>query len=355
MHILHFGDSHTAGDEWTSRLRSLFQERFGDGGSGFSVAGHPFIGYRRLDAPGGSTGNWRTVGIQSGAGDGQFGLGGFNLLGDRAGLTVYLNAACDHLEVHYLQQPRGGKLALYENEKLVEEFSTAGNLKPAEHVFEMLPENHHYVLKTTSAGTVRLFGWVADRRKGVTYESLGVNGVRASVLMRWNEQTLMHYLHGRDPALIVLAYGTNDAIDVQSSVERYQEMFSNLLGRLRWMCPQSAILVIGPPDGSTRDPSNSRSAAVDRIVQAQQNASRANGCAFWDLRERMGGAGSMRDWAAAGLAQRDYIHFTATGYRQLGDALFADLMRYYRVYSEVQLSSEPSGRVHEFVESFGVR
>src|SRR5580698_8849556 len=36
VHILHFGDSHTAADEWTGGLRDLFQQRFGDGGSGFS-------------------------------------------------------------------------------------------------------------------------------------------------------------------------------------------------------------------------------------------------------------------------------------------------------------------------------
>src|SRR5437868_6766891 len=35
IHILHYGDSHTAADEWTGFLRSLFQNRFGDGGSGF--------------------------------------------------------------------------------------------------------------------------------------------------------------------------------------------------------------------------------------------------------------------------------------------------------------------------------
>src|SRR5271170_2958929 len=38
VHILHFGDSHTAADEWTGALRDMFRQRFGDGGSGFSVA-----------------------------------------------------------------------------------------------------------------------------------------------------------------------------------------------------------------------------------------------------------------------------------------------------------------------------
>src|SRR5208283_2981223 len=34
MHVIQFGDSHTAADEMTGALRDEFQRRFGDGGSG---------------------------------------------------------------------------------------------------------------------------------------------------------------------------------------------------------------------------------------------------------------------------------------------------------------------------------
>src|SRR5260370_40249979 len=41
LRILHYGDSHTAADEWTGDLRAHFQEKFGDGGAGYSYAGRP--------------------------------------------------------------------------------------------------------------------------------------------------------------------------------------------------------------------------------------------------------------------------------------------------------------------------
>ena len=338
VHILHFGDSHTAGDGWTGWLRSLFQERFGDGGSGFSLAGHPFPGYRRADASGGSTGGWKAAGLQSGAGDGYFGLGGVSLSTESPGQTVYLDAACDLLEVHYLQQPNGGDLALYEDGKLLEEFSTAGELKAEIRMFENHSGTHRYQLKTTSSRPVRIFGWVADKQQGMTYESLGLNGARASLILRWDEEMLGQYLRSRDPGLVVLAYGTNDAVGLQSSLDRYQEMFSTLLGRLRRLAPEAAILVIGPPDVAPKIAGRPATPTeVDLISAAQQNASRANGCAFWDMRDHMGGTGSMREWAAAGLAQRDNVHFSPGGYRQLADALFSDLMRYYDTYTQVRL------------------
>jgi hypothetical protein len=49
LRILQYGDSHTAADEWTGDIRAHFQEKFGDGGAGYSYAGRPWNGYRRLD------------------------------------------------------------------------------------------------------------------------------------------------------------------------------------------------------------------------------------------------------------------------------------------------------------------
>src|SRR5262249_42885825 len=103
------------------------------------------------------------------------------------------------------------------------------------------------------------------------------------------------------------------------------------------MAPEAAIMVVGPPDGYERSNGRLHSMAeMDGIITAQRNASRENGCAFWDFGMHMGGSGSMRDWALAGLAQRDYIHFSPTGYRNVADALFADVIRYYNTYDRVR-------------------
>ncbi|HEX5430572.1 MAG TPA: hypothetical protein VFW83_01295, partial [Bryobacteraceae bacterium] len=63
VRILQYGDSHTAADLWTGELRSRFQEKFGDGGSGFSLAGRPYRGYRRADVLSGSSSGWHADGL----------------------------------------------------------------------------------------------------------------------------------------------------------------------------------------------------------------------------------------------------------------------------------------------------
>src|SRR5262249_29425146 len=119
--------------------------------------------------------------------------------------------------------------------------------------------------------------------------------------------------------------------------DSYQAMFSNLLQRLRTVVPTATILVIGPPDRWWRNRGAWRPYdGIDWVINAQKTACRENRCAYWDARERMGGKGSMRDWAYAGLAQGDYVHFTSPGYRRLAAVLYGDLMREYETYGQTK-------------------
>ena len=53
---------------------------------------------------------------------------------------------------------------------------------------------------------------------------------------------------------------------------------------------------------------------IDKIIASQRLACSENGCAYWNAKQRMGGASSIKDWMIAGLGQGDYVHFTAPGY-----------------------------------------
>ncbi|HEX3748776.1 MAG TPA: SGNH/GDSL hydrolase family protein [Bryobacteraceae bacterium] len=333
LHIIHFGDSHTAADEWTGGLRDLFKQKFGDGGSGFSVAGRPFPGYRRFDARGGASTLWHSYGGRAGTGDGYFGLGGVSIFSSIPGQYVYLDAECGRLEIDYLLQPGGGSLALYDNDQRIDQISTDGELGPGFSTYDIAPGPHRFKLVTLSARPVRLFGWAADRNTGVTYEALGLNGAEAAVIGHWNEQATATYLQHRNPGLIVLAYGTNEATDPAWDADSYQAMFTDLLDRLRRAVPTASILVVGPGDRWRYVRGRWQIVdGIDKIVAAQQLTCKEHGCAFWDTRGRMGGKGAMRDWVNAGLAQADHVHFTSAGYHRLAAVMYSDLMQQFDAY-----------------------
>ncbi len=333
LRILHYGDSHTAADEWTGDLRARFQEKFGDGGSGYSIAGRPWNGYRRLDVRTGSTRGWHTDGLVGRAGDGVYGLAGVSMSTRQPHESIYLQADGQVFELFYLVQPGGGDIQIYDNGGLVERISTAGDGAPGYYRYETVPGQHKLEAETLDHSPVRLFGWTAENATGVTYETLGINGAQASIMLDWNETTLRSNIERRNPALIVLAYGTNEAGRKGETVDAYRDMYLSLIKRVRAAAPAATILVIGPPDRY----SHTRKGwvpldGVDLIVEAQRQAAAATGCAFWDMRAKMGGKGSMQNWINAGMAQYDHVHFTAPGYRMLGDAVFRDLMSQYEIF-----------------------
>ncbi len=347
VRIIHYGDSHTAADEWTGAIRALFQGQFGDGGSGYSLAGRPWRTYRHIGVRAGGTLGWYSDGLFGRPGDGRYGLGGVSVSTRRARESVFLEADAENVELFYLRQPGGGSLRLTDNGEPVERISTDGELgaayfryKPAE------PGTHRLELTTLERAPVRLFGWVAEKQKGVTYEPMGINGASASIVFRWDEETLASNLARRAPALVVLAYGTNEASNRDWNLENYREMFSTMIDRFRVALPAAAILVLGPPDRQFR--AKGKWIPFDRmdaIVEAQRQAALANGCAFWDTREKMGGKGSMKQWTVSGMAQYDHVHFTAPGYRRMGYIFFRDIMTQYETYTAVraqlQIPAEP--------------
>ena len=334
VRILHYGDSHTAADEWTGEMRTRLQEKFGDGGSGYSFAGRPYNGYRREDVRSGSTSGWHTDGLVGRAGDGVYGLGGISMSVRTPKEGIYVEADASDFELFYYQQPGGGSLQLYDNGVAVERISTDGEPSPAYYHLEAMPGPHKLELETLDHAPVRLFGWVAEKPTGVTYETLGINGASAPIVLDWNEETLRSNIERRNPALIVLAYGTNEAGQKSWTLESYRDMFEKLIARFRDAAPTATILIIGPPD---RDQKTAKRGwqpmdQLDMIVEAQREAAVSSGCPIWDLRAKMGGKGSMLDWVAAGMAQNDHVHFTGAGYTMLGDAVVRDLMSQYELF-----------------------
>lgn len=333
LKVMHYGDSHTAADEWTGDLRGHFQEMFGDGGSGFAFAGNPYRGYRRFDLHSGATRGWKTEGVVGHLGDGVNGLGGISVSTRAPRESVYLAVECQKFELYYLQQPGGGSVQIFDNGMPVDQISTDGDLAPGYYHYETEAGPHRFEVETLEHAPVRLFGWVTEKPTGVTYESLGINGVQASIILNWNADVLRSNLERRNPALIVLAYGTNEAGRKDWTLESYRDMYVQLIRRLREDAPTATILLVGPPDRYI----HSRKGwmvldNVDMIVEAQREAALAEGCSFWDMRAKMGGKGSMKQWVQAGMGQLDYVHFTGPGYKRIGDAVFRDLMSQYDIF-----------------------
>ncbi len=150
LHILQYGDSHTASDDWANQMRQDFQAKFGAGGAGYTLPGHPFLGYRRFDSHGSNSRGWYTSGIVTRKSDGVEGLGGVSLTSESAGETVTLDVECEQLELHYLRQPGGGQMEFSVDGAPMQTIDTDGEMEPGVFSYAASPGPHQYTLRTLS-------------------------------------------------------------------------------------------------------------------------------------------------------------------------------------------------------------
>lgn len=358
--ILHYGDSHVAADILTGALRQYFQRDFGDAGPGFMLAGHPWAWYGRSGVALSASAGWQSNGLSQFSidTDGRFGLAGISFSTNRAGESITLTSDCTRFVIYLLSQPGGGTIDI----SLDGEIQTAGlslaseNDEPVYVELEAAQESaflnlqsaierpHAIELRTVSPGAVRVLGLSAERnRAGVVYDAFGINGARATRLLRWNEALLADNLARRDPDLIVVAYGSNEAGDADFDAAIYRQQFLAALERLQRAAPRASLLVIAPPDRAVRSGRRWRTiSTLSGLIAAQREAAREVGAAFWNLHRAMGGAGSMAKWAALSppLAQRDRVHLTRAGYLLVADALYAELRRGWQSYNAANVKEQ---------------
>ncbi|WP_263382569.1 GDSL-type esterase/lipase family protein [Granulicella arctica] len=346
VRILQFGDSHTAADIFTGAMRAHMQQQFGDGGLGFQFPGHPFAGYHLAGSLRSQSAGWFTEGNRFTAlGDGDLGMGGISIETSQPEQSITLETTCTTLQLHFLQQPGGGRLQFSDNGAVISTVATGTDADAVSGAsagtfsYSCTAGTHDFEFTTLDHAPVKLMGLVSEQ-PGVTYECLGINGAVAPLMLRWNQALFANYLRQRDPQLIVLAYGTNEAGGSAEHLEGYPADFDRLLDNLHRIAPDASVLVLGPADRSMSGSAGRGRrawhpfAGTERIIAMQKEACRTHGCTFWDTRRRMGGFGSMQQWVAAGWGQPDRTHLTGTGYRALADALYADLIHAYNLYQQ---------------------
>ncbi len=342
VRVLHYGDSLLTGDYVTRTVRRLMQRRFGDGGHGFVLAGHPAPWYRRDALRITTSDGWELFRLtRPKVRDGLYGLGGVTVRTREAGEWVRyeptgeaLGASVSKLRVFYLGQPRGGRFTLRIDDRTVE--VNTRTEAPVERVAEItVPDGHHVLeVRTLGHGEVRLFGAVLERDgPGVAYDALGLDGTRVRLLRRFDAEHWHSQLRQRQPDLLVLQYGTNESQAEHLGMKAYREDLTEIVGHLRAALPGVGCLLVSPLDRADRDENGKLATrpVVKRIVEVQREVALRQGCAFWNTWRAMGGEGSMARWYAAKppLGRGDLTHPTWRGAERVGAMLFAALMEGY--------------------------
>src|SRR5688572_16897546 len=337
-----FGDSHTASDSMTSRIRQTFQAKFGDAGRGLVAAGRPAARhYYQRDVRYGASGAWKAA-VGGHRDPEPFGIAGLRVYGERKGAQLWVETCADcpagktvaQFEILYLAAPERGTLKYRVDEQpwqtLPMKTQPIEAPHPARVVIAVPDGPHKLTMEHSGGGPIDLFGVVLERQQpGVIVDSLGVVGRRLGSLRSWDWSIIGEQLATRDPRLVVLQYGTNESDDPDLDLEALAKYYDETILRIRAAAPTASILILGPPDMGVREagkacdrmkpPKRNKPkptdepapadvqdvipecqwrtpGAIREIIAVEHAAAVRNKVAFFDTFAAMGGADKMNEW-----------------------------------------------------------
>lgn len=348
VRILQIGDSHTANDALSGRLREQLQARFGAAGRGWLPAGVPYK-YYRPQLVSVSESGWDHLKPKD-HGDLAFGLDAVAAQGTARDAAMTLQSTepngFDRLAVEYLTQPNGAAFTVSVDDDAPIRVSTAA-VTSAIKLFDLPLDRPARRVELHAEGHPPpvLLGWNVERRgSGIIYENHGTIGATVGLLSQVTPAAVTFELRERRPALLVVAFGTNEGFDDRLDLDRYAGRFEGGVEILRRAAAGVPVMVLGPPDGvraergCSASPCGSSDACawqeptkLAAVRDIQRRVATREGWAYWDWFAAMGGICSIDRMSGANppLAMPDRVHLSGAGYRAMADLLFGDLMRAY--------------------------
>ena len=341
--ILQWGDSVIVADMMTATARRKLQERFGDGGHGFMLVSKPWEYYIHQNVEHKASDNWRHSFITKGVlKDKHYGLGGVVSSGHSRGAWATFGTTdkgktgrkLSRFQVFYATQPGGAEVAVQVDGQEKGSFSTAGDALGDKLYTLDFPDGPHEIkLQSKGGGPARLYGVALEREApGVVFDCLGVTGSRASTFIRFDKGHFKRQIDMRDPDLVVVMTGSNQSKFKGMSMTQYEDEYSRMVKQVRSARPQTSCLIAGAPDRADKSKGQlATSPLIPKIIAIQRKVALANGCAFWNTYEAMGGENAMLAWHRhrPRLASGDYTHLTLAGGEVLGTIFYDALMASY--------------------------
>jgi lysophospholipase L1-like esterase len=343
INILHLGDSHIQGGYMTQQVRQNFQLAFGNAGRGFvvplRVAGtnEPYS-YRSESAA-----KWESKRMVFPDQALPIGLSGVSIRteDENASLTLSVNNYTDlnygfnRVTTFFFKEPRSYNLVIQDS--LNQALGFVGNFSPSAVMHSAsinLPGLYNKLNFSTlkslqTQNRFTLFGFnLENGQPGILYHSIGANGAKYKHYL--STDYLIEQTPALKPDLIILALGTNEALDHPYSDPKLSEQISTLITRLKQQNPGAVFIISTHPD--TYKKKTKRNPGIENVQEKLIEAVGIHKVACFDLYKAGGGKHSADDWKEASLLRDDGVHFTRAGYELQANMFYLAFIKAYNQY-----------------------
>ena len=330
IHIVQFGDSHTAADVMTGTLRTQLQNKLGNGGMGWGMP--MYFSGQRLVRYGYDNNGWQPISSRQQR-DHNYTLGGLIAVPKFNGATLTIKSKQSELsqkiKVNLRQAATDGKFLGRDAQghQFELEVPIKDNTWQTVEFVAQLP----FTITASNAERSAIGGWWAKNQngRGAVVSALGINGAELSYWNRWNDGWQQN-LKSISPELIILAYGTNEAFNDNIDVEKYKKLLISKVDQIRVASPDTAIMIVSAPESlkNIAGQCGIRPIKLTAIQNVQYQVAQQKHTLYWNWQQAMGGECSMKSWINQGLGRKDGVHFSEVGYQKLGQALADDLLSF---------------------------
>ncbi|MEN8118073.1 MAG: hypothetical protein ABFS16_13905 [Bacteroidota bacterium] len=366
VRIMHYGDSQIEGDRITSFVRNKLQVRFGGTGVGLRPALQPYDYI--FSAVQENSDNWKRYPIygkvDSLVEHSRYGvMGAFSryapVTSDTIPFTdsVFYEAEMSvsqsdisykrtkeykYMRLFYGNAKRPVKMQLLVKDEVYFTYSLMHNLDYGVVECALPDSTNHISIKFLGYDSPDIYGIELASRKGVIVDNIALRGSSGTIFTKAHYWHSLKMYNDLNPSLFILQFGGNviPYINNDEAIERYGRWFSGQIKRINQLCPDAAIIIIGPSDMSTKVKDKYVTYKhLPNVVEKLKEVALLTGCGYWDMYAAMGGYNSMPSWVNSEpeLARPDYVHFSPRGARLVANMFYNALIIEYNNYLEEAL------------------
>lgn len=158
------------------------------------------------------------------------------------------------------------------------------------------------------------------KANNIFLDTIAINGARSDLWKNWNEKVLKEQLSLMQNDLIILAYGTNDALFKDFNKENFKKDFKTWMDILKKYNPKAVFMLIAPP--------TVKNSNFKLVCEALQELAKSEKTLFFDMHAFMQESGGKSLWIEKKLSLKD-VHLTVKGYELMAKKMLFDLRRVF--------------------------